>query len=440
MRARSTIWLCLLTTLGLGAAGRAIGQYAMLPSLFPEGVPGFDAEPGVTVMSRLHPELMPLGIRYGALHLFPTLDETMGYNSNVLGNATSGGQRGSWQVTTAPSLAVGTDWSRNQVGAVVNLQNTQYFSMPNQTQTNGSAAAGARLDLGQDQLTLALAHSSQHENLAAINAIASSQPISLQLDDARASYTLVKGRWNLTTGLEASNWAYGDATIAGQPSSQSYRDRIVGQGAMTLRYEWAPLRNVLFVMRALSQDYTRIPTGQPTTNSQGYQILGGLDYDDNGVWRWRMLLGGEVREFTASVYRPRNTVIAEAEATWFPSEMTTLRATLSRDTEDAAQEGVSGLIYTAGRLTIDHELTRQVLLRAYAGVQQADYFGGGEQTGYTAGVGVLWTLNRNLRLSLTYDQSVLRGGQATTPTPTSPTALATGYNQGLSLLTLHVGL
>ncbi len=171
----------------------------------------------------------------------------------------------------------------------------------------------------------------------------------------RASYTLVKGRWNLTTALEASNWTYGDATIAGQPTSQSYRDRIVGQGSMTLRYELAPLRNILFVMRALSQNYTRIPFGQPTSNSQGYQILGGLDFDDNGVWRWRMLLGGEAREFTASAYHPRNTVIAEAEATWFPTAMTTLRATLSRDTEDASQEGVSGLIYTAARLSIDHE-------------------------------------------------------------------------------------
>ena len=49
-----------------------------------------------------------------------------------------------------------------------------------------------------------------------------------------------------------------------------------------------------------------------------------------------------------------------------------------------------------------------------------------------------WTLNRNVRLSLTYDQSCLRGGQATTAS-TTPT-LATGYNQGLSLFTVHVGL
>ncbi len=39
-------------------------------------------------------------------------------------------------------------------------------------------------------------------------------------------------------------------------------------------------------------------------------------------------------------------------------------------------------------------------------------------------------------------ESVLRGGRykATSTSTWFPAALATGYNQGLSLLTLHVGL
>ena len=319
MRSRSVPWLCLLTLLAIGAAGHAIGQYQMLPSLFPEGVPGYDTAPGVTVMSRLHPELMPLGLRYGALRIFPSLDETMGYNSNVLGNATTGGQRGSWQITTAPSLTLGTDWSRNEVGAAVNLQNTQYLSMPSQTQTNGSAAAGGAAGFRPGP---AHPRSGAHLPARGHRRDQRDRQHAADFDPARrcarglhageGALEPDRRRWRRRAGR------YGDATIAGQPTSQSYRDRIVGQGGMTLRYEWAPLRNILFVMRALSQNYTHIPFGQPTSNSQGYQILGGLDFDGNGVWRWRMLLGGEAREFTASVYQPHNTVIAEAEATWSP--------------------------------------------------------------------------------------------------------------------------
>ena len=423
-----------MAALSISGTGRAVAQSQMLPSLFPEGVPGYDTAAGVTVRSRLHPELVAPGVRFRALRIFPSVDVTTGYDSNILGNASPAGRTGSWQVTTAPALLFGSDWSRNQIGGSIDLQNTQYASMPNQNQTNGTVAAGGRLDIGQDQLTVAAAHSVQHEQAAAINAVASLRPISFQVDDLRAAYTLVNGRWNLTPALEASNWSYGDATFGNQPSSQSYRDRVVTQGSLTLRYEWAPLRNALFVIRALGQHYTQTPLGQPTSNSQSYQMLAGLDYDDNAMWRVRVLLGGESRRFTAAVYKPRTTFIAEAEVTWFPTQLTTLHATLGRDTEDAAQEGVSGLIYTSARLTIDHELMRNLLLRAHVGIQQASYFGGGQQTGTTAGAGLIWTLNRSARLSFTYDQSTLRGGQNASQT------LSTGYSRGLSLISLHLGL
>ena len=58
-----------------------------------------------------------------------------------------------------------------------------------------------------------------------------------------------------------------------------------------MRYELAPLRNIVFVVRALGQDYTRTPPGSQAPNSTSYQMLAGLDYDDDSVWRWRLLAG-----------------------------------------------------------------------------------------------------------------------------------------------------
>ncbi len=116
MRSRSVPWLCFLTTLAIGAAGHAIGQYQMLPSLFPEGVPGYDDAPGVTVMSRLHPELMPARCSLrDAAHLSLARRALHGVLASiVLGNATIGGRSAAVLavVTTAPSLVLGTDWSR----------------------------------------------------------------------------------------------------------------------------------------------------------------------------------------------------------------------------------------------------------------------------------------------------------------------------------------
>src|SRR3954468_14841683 len=165
MRMRCSIRSSVVAVVLIAGAGTAVAESILLPNLFPEGVPGYDAAPGVTVKSRLHPELTAPGLRFRALQIFPSLDVASGYDSNVLGNAGGGARRGSWSVTTSPAVNATTDWSRNQLGVSAGLQSTQYLSMPNQNQVNGFAAAGGRLDVGQDQLTIAAAHASQHENL-----------------------------------------------------------------------------------------------------------------------------------------------------------------------------------------------------------------------------------------------------------------------------------
>ncbi len=114
--------------------------------------------------------------------------------------------------------------------------------------------------------------------------------------------------------------------------------------------------------------------------------------------------------------------------------MTTLSAVVSRDTEPAEQEGVSGLVYSSARLTIDHEYLRDLLFKASIGLQRADFFQGGHQTGTTAGVGMTWVLNRNARLLFTYDQTDLHGSSIATE------ALVTGYSRGVGLVTLQLGL
>ncbi|MBN8897151.1 MAG: outer membrane beta-barrel protein, partial [Rhodospirillales bacterium] len=69
--------------LGLTAAGRTAAQ--AIATLFPEGVPGFDASPGVTVRSRLHPQLEPEGVRVGSFVLRPSLETATGYDGNPTG-------------------------------------------------------------------------------------------------------------------------------------------------------------------------------------------------------------------------------------------------------------------------------------------------------------------------------------------------------------------
>jgi hypothetical protein len=103
--------------------------------------------------------------------------------------------------------------------------------------------------------------------------------------------------------------------------------------------------------------------------------------------------------------------------------------------EDAAQEGVAGFTYTSARLTLDHELQRNLLLHASAGLQHADFLQGGtQQTSYTLGVGATWLVNRRVRVAASYDYTGQQGsGTAALP-------ISGDYTRGLALLTLRLGL
>ena len=157
------------------------------------------------------------------------------------------------------------------------------------------------------------------------------------------------------------------------PTSQAYRDRNVLQGAMTARYELSPQRKLLAATRVLGSHYIAPQPGAPTRDSTGYQVLLGLEDDADAVWRYRLLLGWEVRDFHAPQYSTHQAPIAEAAVIWSPSGLTTFTATLTRGIEDAAQESIAGYTYTGAKLAVDHEYRRNWLLHASAGVQQAVY-------------------------------------------------------------------
>ena len=413
-------------------AGHAV-RAQLLSDYFPTGVPGYGTEPGVTVASRARPEYDPPGVRAGSFVLHPLLEEGLGYDDNLFGNNEL--QRGSWLIGTHPSLLVGSDWSRDSVVGYVGLDDLRYPDQPEQSQTNWTALLGGTIAIGRDLLTLSAAHFNLHQARTELDALPSDTPIAYRVDDVRASYKINLDRLSVTPSLTFTAYRYDATTIQGEPTSQAYRNRDLIQGAITTRYELTPERNLLLVTRALAVNYVAPEPGQPTRNSNGYQVLVGLSDDTDAVWRYRVLLGWEMRAFHASQYATYQSPIAEAEVIWSPSGMTDVTASLARGTEDAAQEGIVGYTYTRARVVLDHECLRNVLLQASASVQYDNYLqGGGHDSRLAIGAGVTWLINRHLRLSATYDFTDQHGTASSTLQTTG------NYTRSVALLTLRVGM
>jgi hypothetical protein len=421
---RSFPWL-LIPLLLLPAHG-AWAQF--LASYLPQGVPGYDTSPGVTVQSRVRPEQDPLGIRIDNGLIKPTFSESVGYDDNVFGGQA---RRGAWEVVSEPSVLIGTESSQGSIGLSASATDTRYLEQPSQNRTDGGVFLGGTIPFGQDKLTLGAGYLARHEDRTALDALPSDRPVAFQVADVRASYEASLGFFTLTPSFDLTRWRFADTTILDVPVTQTTRDRTTALAEVTLRYAWMPARTLLLVTRVLDTHYDFPAAGVPSNNSVRWQILAGADYDENAVWRFRALGGVEISQAAVS----QTDGVMEAEAIWSPSGLTDVTFNATRGIEDAAQTGLSSFTYTSGAVTLNHELARDILLTATARVMEADYaVTGARQTGVAAGAGVTWLIRRGLRLSFTYGVDSVRDRHV------PANVLAGDHTRQLTLLTLRFGL
>lgn len=420
--------------------GAARAQY--MPNYFPVGVPGFDQQLGVNVVTRLRPLYEQPGIHAGSFIIRPNLDESAGYNSNVFGLR---GGPGSPVIETNPSVSINSDWGRNSLGASFSADNQRYTNTPSQNQTAWNAAIGGGYTIGRSDLHVAYGHFSENENATDIGAPPSTTPIPYTLDDFRANYTFDLGRLKITPNAEFSMYRYGTTTILGVQSNQAFRDADVFQGGAAFRYELSDQRALLLVLQGINSDFINPTPNSPSLSSTSGLVMGGIDYQYNGVWRYQLLGGLEVREFASSQFKTRIAPITKAAVIWTPTGLTTVTGTALRTLDDPSQQGTSGFTFTSAELRVDHEYRRNVLLNAETGVRLAEYQqNGGNQTQYYASAGVSWLINRNMRLTGQYTFTTQSSGGALTPlggvTGVNTLVNSASYNQNLFLLTLHLGL
>jgi len=384
--------------LGLAAPAARAQAFAgtSFAALFPPDTTAPGTAPGVTVLSRARPLYTPLGLRLGLLEARPRLNVGLGYDSNPTGLPHGAG---GLVLRTAPALSLGAGWGQSGFGIDLGLDDRRVPGVPTADRTDWTAAAGLRLQLGPDQLRLAVAARALHEDGSQIGALPTDRPLPYRVTALSAAWRFGGGQLSLTPALGLATWRYDPASLGGVTVPQRYRDRDVIQGEITARYALAPRTDLVLVVRGTGSHYVAPQPEAASRDSTGISVLTGAEGGD-GVLHLRLLAGWEQRRFAATTYGTHAAPIAELQAVWQPSAMTTLTATFSRRIEDAAQEGVAGYTETAIRLRLDREVRRNLLVSIEAGLQQADFTqNGGHETGTRAAISATWLLNRWLHLS-----------------------------------------
>jgi hypothetical protein len=403
---------------------------------FPPGVYGYDQQLGVTVLTRAHPGYEAPGIRAGGFVISPSADQSAFYNTNFNGTPNSA----TWGSTTAASVSALSDWTRDSLGATFGVSHTQLFSFPNENYTDWNVGIAGGYTIDENQLRAAYYHNSYHQLGTTLGSVQSATPIAGQTDTADLNYTFTFGRLNVTPDISVSAYRYGTATVADNVTQNlNFLDRNVLAGGVVTRYSLSDEGGILVVARAITSQYTNTQRGQPSNNSNSFLLLGGLDYQSKSVWRYRLLVGVEVREFQSPVFPTHTAPIAEGQLIWQPTELTTVTGSLSRLIEDPQSAGTNGYVLTTARVAVDHELRRDIILHGGLGAQYAQFLQGSAQTNFTADVGAAWLINRNMRLSLGYAFTKQIGTSGTTTiNPASVTSAA--FSQNVVALALHLAI
>ena len=445
-------WACRLGWLLLAVSPTATARAQAIESFLSPAIPGFDEQLGVTVLSRQRPLYDQPTVRLGSFIVNARVDETVGYDSNV--NGINKGP-GTGFVQTSPSITATSDWSRNRLGANLSIDNYSYFSLPNENYTNINVGIGGGLTIGRHDLTVGYSHLEQHELGTTIGAVATTTPIPYSVDIIRSNYPVDAGRFTFTPNIDLERYSFGNATINGQTVNERFQNRNLVTGGLTTRYELSQQRGLLLVIEESVSQFYSIPAGTPSPNSNTTLALVGLDYQATGPWRYRLLVGGEYRQYQSALFGSHAAPVLQADVIWTPTGLTSLTGTVRREIEDPESELTAGYTYTTVALTVDHELKRNVLLQGRTSYQAADYLNnaGGAQS-YTAGGGVSWLLNRRLRLSLdgdftrqnstngatVFSTSNLANLSSFSPTQQLATEISGSYSRYVLMFGVHVGL
>lgn len=421
------ILLCAAAVAGILLAFAAVPALAeLVDAYFPPGIIGPDTRIGVTVTTRERPATDPLGVRVGAFTIRPQIGIATGYDSNAL--FTRGG-KGSVLVQATGQLAVNSNWSRDPLGALVTFEDNRILAASRQSHTNWTASLAKGFDIGRDRVTITATHLSLHQTARDLNAPRLDAPGAYQVDNIRLVYAADRGPFHIEPQVQYTAYRYADVTNAGVPVPQAYRDRDVLDAQLTTKFGYALLRDIAVVLRGASISYLHAQPGQVKPDATTVSALAGIDHASSAVWRYRLLAGVQARQSASPQVRNRVAPVAEASVIWMPTGLTTFGLTLTRGLQDSAGEFAASYAYTEARLSVDHELTREVLLHGHVAMQRAEYErGGGTETLTSANASATWLMNRKLRMIGSYTYL------------TKQSATGGAISESVAMIRLQVGL
>lgn len=344
-------------------------------------------------------EIDATGIRLGTFLLRPSVNQSI--NTEI---TRSGGARDRRDyLATAVRGTLSSDWSRHALDVTGEGTFERDIGGEHDFEPEGRVDADLRLDLAGDTVAhITAGYGFEREDNDDPNAIggAATQSGVHQLDGGLS----VERDLGLVRGLGAlavSRDIYTDAELQdGTTVDLSDRDRTGVDGRLRLGYELSPAL-IPFVEIATGHtfyDEKRDNAGY-ARSSQSYAARGGVEFDLGEKLRGEFATGYRTVRYDDDRLASLDAVTFDGLVTWSPRRGTDVNLGLATTLHDSTTPGESGWVEYALTAELTHQLRNNLVARLTGGTTLRDFSGNGTETGWIAGAGLTWSINRYLEMT-----------------------------------------
>jgi len=416
MIAKRSIGLKAATAIMLiSVAGTAHAQVAQ-PVSVPDLTQPVVAPEFISVGQRPHPEYDSPGLHLGGFIANPSLDIGEEFNSNIYGLPIV---KSDFITQITPAVDLTSNWNDNAFGFHAEGDIDKHARFTADDTTNAIVQANGRLDIFHDQtLSLGLGYQALHEDRSSPDSIAQAQlagsgsfarnPTPFAVTTGQFDYIYAPSRigFELIGNVNAYDFS-NVPTLDGGLEINSDQNREEYTLTPRVSYTFDANYKAFFQVSGdvRSYDTSRDATPQHyKRSSTGYNIAVGNVFDIDRVITGQFYVGYQSQDYDDPRLSNISGVSFGASVLWNVTQLTSIKLSGSRSTQETILQGSSGLFDTTLEVSVEHEILRNILISlgvtyddaAYQGVKQTD-------DTYGINASVRWKINRYLTAGATVD-------------------------------------
>ena len=347
----------------------------------------------------------PLGIRLGAFRAYPSVEVTGVVTDNVRQSASD--RQADIGLRIAPELRLQSDWVRHSASLNANSELIFYADDTDFNEHSANVTGNVLLDVrrsttwettGTYGLTQTSPASSEVPNSAA----------GRRTDHAFGLTSRLSHRMGRLVGRISAGARYllfDDVSLSGGGrEDNSDRNYLEPSAELRLSYEHTPAIRPFAEIRYRPRIHDRtVDRSGLRRNSHGGTVAAGVEFDLSQIWRGEVALRYDVRTFDDATLDTVHSAGVDANVTWRPSQLTTVRWTASSELDESAASGISAVRSYTGAVAIDHALLQHVIIRATGGLAFNDRIGSRQdELTFDAGIGISYLLSRKAEVLARY--------------------------------------